>query len=1114
MRILSIGALALVMVVLLLGALPGVRAGSLDRSAAAPRALTSTLGQVPFAAGVVPLGAAPLRPAVATSAPTAPAARSAGEGALATPSVVASLILPNDSLLPGNPVQAVLQGATAAAYAANVHYYYVTGAASGNVLVVNPSSQRVLTSISVGGSPTSIAYDVNNHLLYVANAGTAGAGRLDVINPVTNTAGASILLGPASMYPSSVAYDPVTKYLYVADLGSHNLTVVDPLSAVVVGTVAVGSEPSGVAIAPSASRVYVTNFGSDNVSLVNATSFKVLGSIEVGSEPAGLDVAVASSQLYVANSNSSNVSVIDMTTATVARTVALAHGSTPVGILSDPARNTVWIGGVAGTFVEVVNATDSSLVTTPALSSFVNVFAYAPDRNEVGAVSASNYLVRVSDLSYGTLGAISLGSGPDLVVFDNATGDVYVSDAYTANVWVIDQQTDQLAATFVGPAPATAMTVSPDGSELLIGTNSTTRITVLNASTGATVRQVALGDPGGIGGFLFLGDQLFVSESRGAVAALNSTTYAPRSTFGVGGSPTEMIGDRSLGLAYLVNSNESNLTVFRNSTDSVVGTVNLSNPATGIAFQSSLGGHVFVSIGAASAVDTIVAGTSVVSTVVSVAGYPGPMTYNATLGSVLVSESGSDRVAILNATNFLYVGSIVTGAFPMGLDFSLYTGELYVAAPGNTGVSIVSMQPAGVIPPFAASSLAMPSTAEVGQPTTIVVSSTIRPWTLSFAYTNLPTGCVGSNSARISCTATQSGTYTVHVAVTGPLSQTVDTSFTLEILPRVSVVLSAAPAAITLGGQTTITAAIVNASGAAQVGWLSVPAGCSVTSPALSFACHPPAGGSLTVTAFVSDGLGAWSEANLTFKVNAVPQVATFAPSPPTVEVDSSVTFDATISGGTAPFTVVYSGLPPGCVGANSTTLTCAPTSTGSFEVSILVTDANGAVARGTTNLSVIAKPVTASFLGLPYLDWALIGVVIIIVVVALALLLRRRSAPGLPPTEPSSPPAAAGPSEVTYGAEDAAAPPPTPSPEAAPPAAPRSPPPAAPRAAPPTPPPPRPAPARVPPSSTPKVSSAAPARGPVAGSARAPIKCSSCGTMNEPWLTNCRWCKRSLGST
>ena len=39
------------------------------------------------------------------------------------------------------------------------------------------------------------------------------------------------------------------------------------------------------------------------------------------------------------------------------------------------------------------------------------------------------------------------------------------------------------------------------------------------------------------------------------------------------------------------------------------------------------------------------------------------------------------------------------------------------------------------------------------------------------------------------------------------------------------------------------------------------------------------------------------------------------------------------------------------------------------------------------------------------------------------------------------------------------------------------------------------------------------PTPAPAAG-ARPPIKCSYCGTMNEPWITNCRNCRRPLSST
>jgi hypothetical protein len=42
----------------------------------------------------------------------------------------------------------------------------------------------------------------------------------------------------------------------------------------------------------------------------------------------------------------------------------------------------------------------------------------------------------------------------------------------------------------------------------------------------------------------------------------------------------------------------------------------------------------------------------------------------------------------------------------------------------------------------------------------------------------------------------------------------------------------------------------------------------------------------------------------------------------------------------------------------------------------------------------------------------------------------------------------------------------------------------------------------------------AAPAAPEVAQGNRAMIKCASCGTLNEPWLHNCRWCQRALTTT
>ena len=1032
----------------------------------------------------------------------------------AAPSISATLAVPNETLFPGSLSLPALYYPTSVAYATNVHYYYVTGYGTGNVLVVSPSTGRVLTSIYVAGSPGSIVYDTSNHFLYVANFGSSGQGRVDVINTVTDTAGASIPLGTAAVEPTAIGYDPVTKYLYVADWASDNLTVVDPLAQVVVGTVAVGSEPSAVAVDPSLGRVYVANYGSGNVSIVNATTFKVVSSIATGTGTSSLDVDLSTHRVYV--TNSANVSVFDPVSVQVTSWIALPHGSTPYGVLFDPARNTMWVGGVAGATVEVLNATDGSVDSTLAAGVGVYSLAYAGDRGEVAVVSGENNLTLVSDVSCASLRSISLGAAPTLAEYDVTTGEVYVSDLWSPTIWAIDQSTDAVVATLTVPDPVSALAVDPTGTQLLVGTESSTNVTVLNASSGAVLTTISLGDPGGVGGFLFQSGQLFVSESRGAVVALTPSTFTPVATFGVGGQPTGMVGDASLHLAYLINSNETNLTVFDSVNDSSVGSVELGASATGIAFQPSQGGHIFASIASAGVVASITAGTTAITTNITVPNAPGPLLYNGTLGTVFVSEMGSNLVGEINTTTSLLATTFVAGASPSGLAYSSYSGELYVAAQQNTAISIVSIGPAAVIPPFTATLSNLPGPVEVGQTTTFVVTSTLRPWALTYVYTNLPTGCTGSSTNRLACTPSASGSFTVHVAVTSPASQTVDASLDLVVLPRVEASLSAVPSAVTVGGVATVTLTVLNASGPSHAGWPVVPSICTGSPHALTLVCLPTANGTFRMTAFVSDSLGAWSESNVTLKVNAHPSVVSFAPSQPNVEVGGSVTFSATIAGGTAPFVIVYSGLPGGCVGANSTRLDCSPSQTGTFQVMIIVTDASGAIAQGNTTLNVTAKTTSATLLGLPYLDWAVIAIVVVAAIVLIALVLRRRG--GAPSTAPASasPPTGGGAAEVVYGGDEAA-PPAAGGFEAAAPAAAAPEPPAAPVSPPPRPapsPPPRPAATVAVPPSAPRVTSAPPARPPAAGSARAPLKCANCGTMNEPWLTNCRWCKRPLAST
>ncbi|MCI4345000.1 MAG: PKD domain-containing protein, partial [Thermoplasmata archaeon] len=67
---------------------------------------------------------------------------------------------------------------------------------------------------------------------------------------------------------------------------------------------------------------------------------------------------------------------------------------------------------------------------------------------------------------------------------------------------------------------------------------------------------------------------------------------------------------------------------------------------------------------------------------------------------------------------------------------------------------------------------------------------------------------------------------------------------------------------------------------------------------------------------------------------------------------------DAVATGGLPSPTYLWSGLPRGCTSANLSSLFCRPTSSGTFTVTVLVTDAAGSNATSTTQLVVHPLPV------------------------------------------------------------------------------------------------------------------------------------------------------------
>ena len=90
--------------------------------------------------------------------------------------------------------------------------------------------------------------------------------------------------------------------------------------------------------------------------------------------------------------------------------------------------------------------------------------------------------------------------------------------------------------------------------------------------------------------------------------------------------------------------------------------------------------------------------------------------------------------------------------------------------------------------------------------------------------------------------------------------------------------------------------------------------------------------------------------------------VGAFAADPSSVRVGDPTALEVTVSGGAGPYSFAYSGLPEGCASANTSVLSCTPSSAGTFRIEVQVTDAWAGSAFANASLTVSAPvPLTVS---------------------------------------------------------------------------------------------------------------------------------------------------------
>lgn len=685
---------------------------------------------VAFVCGLLILSAAAAArtgsPGVASAHAAIAGASTVTSAALPTPpapaavgSVAQTLVLMNNTLVPGNFRAGNVFAPLGLTLDPDRHYAYVVGQCFGQsaMAVVDTSTGAFVATVPIGpvapGLPFAylrgIVYVHGNDQIYVADMDN---NKVIVVNASTRAVAKDIFVGAYSS-PIGLAYDLSNGHLYVADVATSHVTVIDTATDTVLGNVTVGFGPSAIAFDGAKGTLYVANYNSNNVTVIDGATDRVVANIGLGVQPS--DIAYSNQgKLYVTQPNAHNVSVIDDSTNTVAHSIALGSTAHPGFIAYDGPTGDLYVSngsagvsgpGILGNVLVIDGGTDTLVdkVTVGSTPAGIVGDPSTPDGNVFVANVYSANLTEIRGTTNTVVDNITVGVTPAFFAYDPANDRAFVTNVYGHRLLAIDGTTHQVAfETDVG-ATAVPLGIAFDtaNGHVYVGDFGTGSVVVVDGTTGLVVTRIPLtlgAYPIGIA-FDALNGYLYVADNAHAAVVVidgSSNTVVGRVTVGTG--PGGIAFDATNGHVYVANQQSGNVTVIDGATNRVVAnvTIGAGTYPFGIAFDPA-NGYLYVALDNAGKVAVLNGATNRVVGNITLGASTTPLSiaYAAADDYLYVTDSYNHNVTLIDPSTGTVLGSMEAGWYPYGV---IATPSLVYVS--NVGSGSLSLIPPATVPRF------------------------------------------------------------------------------------------------------------------------------------------------------------------------------------------------------------------------------------------------------------------------------------------------------------------------------------------------------------------------------------------------------------------------------
>lgn len=242
---------------------------------------------------------------------------------------------------------------------------------------------------------------------------------------------------------------------------------------------------------------------------------------------------------------------------------------------------------------------------------------------------------------------------PSSATYDEANGDIYLSDGVLDHTYVVSGATNKVVKTITVGTAAWGATYDPRNGFVYVANSASNNVSVINGSAQSIVADVSLGV-----------------------------------------SPWSATCDDGNGDIYVADIYANEVSVISGTNDSVIATIPVGSDPDGAVYDAR-NGNIYVTNQGAGPVYTgsvsVINGSSnkVVATV-GVGSWPYGGAYDEQNGEVYVTNAWSDNVSVISGSSNRVVESIPTGGWPAGASYDSWNEYVYVALEVSNEVSVIS----------------------------------------------------------------------------------------------------------------------------------------------------------------------------------------------------------------------------------------------------------------------------------------------------------------------------------------------------------------------------------------------------------------------------------------